>query len=199
MSQEWSRDSKISFSSLLVSLFGILLAVLGVVVSIFAPQIHDWMGLPGNLALLLYAFAAGLGIPGAFIGLVFAVRLPKQSQKILMLTSLMVIVLTNGLLLGGAWYRARQAAPLVLVGSSNVMGGLATITNRLPLEKMKPTWLDIPSEYGLDVVFHAFEYGENSSRGNNRVALLALSSYGTHELEKKLKEATPGERKKISG
>jgi hypothetical protein len=145
--------------------------------------------LPGSFALLLYALAAFVGIPGAFIGLIFASRLSKESHKILLFSSLMVIVLTIGLLLGGAWYRASDAASLVLVGSSNVK---AHLESRLSLQKRE--WLDVPSGDALGVLFHAFEYGTNSSLGDNREALLGLSSHGTRELEKSFAGATKDEQ-----
>jgi hypothetical protein len=46
MTQERTRDSRVAFFSLLVGLFGILLGVLGVGVSIFAPRILYWTVMP---------------------------------------------------------------------------------------------------------------------------------------------------------
>ncbi len=160
----WKRADVISLAGLLVQAF----SVFG---SLLATRIHELLGLRGHLPLVLSI--AVVGISGATVGVKFALRLPNGPQKVRLLSALTAV----GLAFAVALYRATEVAPLVIVGSSNVR---AYLHSRLPT--LAGTWLDVGSDEGQVILFHAFEYGRSNSPGDNRQGLIALSSYGTHKM-----------------
>lgn len=156
-------------------------------------MIHEW-----SFDRTIGVIALIVTVGGIFVGLFQPeVRhwlgllrgLPRFRITFLLLA---VCGLAGSFFVGFAWHRT--TFPLVLVGSSNVA---AYLERKPPLDEMKSKalWLDVPSEDALGVLFHSFEYGADSTKGNNRAAVLGLSSYGTKKLEDLVGKVTPEDNK----
>jgi hypothetical protein len=180
MPNDWSRDSKISLSALIVSVLSVFVSA---VVTVFTSEIHDWFSLSEHTRVILGWIAPALGIIVSIVGIVYASKLPAQFNKRSHVLALVSSILLAMFAIGIVWYESGQSVPLVIIGSMNVGHDLMD-GDRYRLHAMQPIWVDAQSNGGLNALFQVADSELSKSGKGKSLALLAMSSAGPCVLQK---------------